>query len=113
MKELKSIKPNITYGDENKTNSLKAYKAEREISKALVSNKETIEKFFYDNHNIFPDFLIKKLESLEKESYSLIELINDRLVSSNITVTLDTYDIYKNNGIEQAASYLYFKSNII
>ena len=41
MKELKSIKPNITYGDENKTNSLKAYKAEREISKALVSNKET------------------------------------------------------------------------
>lgn len=110
---LKSIKISVIYGDENRNNSLKAYKAERELVKAINSNRENIEKFFNKKYNISTTFKHKKLESTEKEEYSLIELINNKLINSNVSITLNTYDIYKENGIEEAVDQLYFKSIII
>lgn len=114
MGELKSIKvPNIIYGEESRSNSLKAYKAENELKRAVIQHKDTIQDYLYKQHNIPSNFRLKSPESLEKEEYSLVDLINSKLTNSSISVCLNTYETYKEQGIEIAIEKLHLQSNLM
>lgn len=112
MNEVKPIKVNVMYGEGNRSNALKAYKAENELKRAVAQNKKSIEDFFLEKHCIFPVYTFKKLESNEREDYSLIDIINSKLTNSSIVVTLDAYDVYKRCGIELAIERIHLQSNL-
>lgn len=112
MEELKPIKLNVLYGEENRTNKLKAYKAEGEMKRAVSNHKNSIEAFFESKHNLPKTFKVKNLGTTGEEDYSLIELINSKLTNASIQVCLNTYQVYKQCGIEYAIERLHLQSNL-
>lgn len=110
--DLKPIKTSILYGEENKIDSLKAYKAENQLKRAVNNNAQKIEDFFGFKYQLPLTFKLKKLESNEKEEFSLIEIINDKLTSSSSSVCLNTYEIYREKGIVAAIENLHLQSNL-
>ncbi len=112
MNELKSIKTHTLYGDGDRSDSLKAYKAEGALKRAVRQNKQRLEDYFYKNHDVLPVYKIKSLGSEEKESYTLIDMINSKLTNSSISTTLNIYEIYKEYGIELAIERIHLQSNL-
>lgn len=112
MEDVKPIRVNVIYGEESRSDALRAYKAESELKRAVAQNKKKIEDFFLEKHCIFPVYTFKKLESNEKEDFSLIDIINSKLTNSSIVVTLDAYDVYKRCGIELAIERIHLQSNL-
>lgn len=111
-KELSSIKVNVLYGEENRSNSLKAYKAEKELKRAVIQNKDRLEQFLSLQYKLPPVFMVKKLESDERDEYSLVDVINNKLTSSTASVCLDVYKIYQEHNIETAIERLHLQSNL-
>lgn len=112
MEDIQSIKLNIIYGEEDKSDSLKAYKAEGELRKAINNNKENIEQYLLGKYEIPASFSIKNLGEEGKEEYSLIDIINSKLINSSIKVTLDIHNVYKQYNIETAIERLHLHSNL-
>jgi predicted nucleotide-binding protein (sugar kinase/HSP70/actin superfamily) len=112
MQELQPIRTNIIYGEQNRSDSLKAYKAESELKKAIKTNKNSLEVYLKEKYEIPIVFKIKNYENDEKEEYSLLDIINSKLTNSNIATCLNTYEIYKEYGIERAIETLHLQSNL-
>jgi len=112
MEELKGIKVNMIYGEENRTTSLKAYKAESELKREVKRKQFDIERYFYAKHRIPIVVKVKLADSNEKEEYSLIELINSKLTNTTASVCLETYEIFKTQNIEKAIESLHLQSNL-
>ncbi|MFA9239434.1 MAG: hypothetical protein ACEQSQ_06035 [Candidatus Paceibacteria bacterium] len=112
MNNLEPIKLNVIYGEESKTDSLKAYKAESILKKAVIQHKKSLENYFYNQYNIPNNFKLKLPESDEKEEYSLIDLINSKLTNASVSLCLDTFKIYQQKGIEIAIEKLHLQSNL-
>ena len=110
--DFKSIKPSVIYGEENKIDSLKAYKAENQLKRAVNNNVQKIEDFLGFKYQLPTNFKVKKLESDEREEFSLIEIINDKLTSSSSSVCLETYEVYRERGIVAAVESLHLQSNL-
>ena len=111
-KNLEPIIPKMQYGGDNyNTNSLKAYKYEKEM-KREVDRSKTLIKYHLNNRFSLPYFTQIKVSDPGDpnpitESFSLIELINDKLTSINASVCISTYEVYKEKGIVEAICYLH------
>ena len=112
VEDIKPIKTSILYGEEKRIDSLKAYKAENQLKRAVNNNTQKIEDFFGFKYQLPTTFKLKKLESNDREEFSLIEIINDKLTSSSSSVCLDTYEIYREKGIVAAIENLHLQSNL-
>ncbi len=113
MENQEPIRLNIQYGEENRSDSLKAYKAENELKKAVRKNIETIECHLHNKFKLPNKFIIKNLLADGSEEYSLIDAINSKLTNTKISVCLSTYDLYLEKGIEAAIEKLHLQSNLI
>jgi len=115
VEDIKPIKTSILYGEEKRIDSLKAYKAENQLKRAVNNNTQKIEDFFGFKYHLPTSFKVKRLESDERDEFSLIEIINDKLTSSSSSVCLDTYEIYRERGLLAALEklHLYSSLNII
>jgi len=103
---LKPIKTNILIGEYQPNNSLIAYKAENAIKRAVKADIKRVENYMAVYHNI-PRIETETIqETGEKEEYTLLERINNKLLGSNVTTTLNTYEIYQQSGIVKAVEYL-------
>jgi hypothetical protein len=103
---LKPIRTDNLIGEYQPNNSLIAYKAENAIIRAAKADLKQIENHMAVYHNILRVETETIQETGEKIEYTLLDRINNKLVGSNITTTLNTYEIYQEAGIVKAIEYL-------
>ena len=118
-KNLQPIDLSIHYGEANHKDSLKAYKYENELKRVINKHRAIIGYHLNKEFNLPTNIIVKVSDPGDpipiNETFNLIELINDKLISSDATVCISTYEIYRNKGILQAMSNLHLVSplNII
>lgn len=112
-KSTEPIAINVFYGDASNfdRSSLKAYKCENEL-KRIVNKNQNVLKYFLNNKFSLPSHIeVKVTEPGDPnpvvENFSLIELINNKLTSSNSSVCVSIYETYQKDGIVEAISKLH------
>ena len=110
------IQLEIHYGEENRKDSLKAYKCENELKRAVASKEVAVRFHLYNQFHIPFFYDVKMTEPGDPtpitERFSLVELINSKLTSASVKLCLSTYEIYQKEGIEKAIANLHLQSSL-
>lgn len=110
--DYEPISTSVHYGEGTgyDKNSLKAYKCENEMKRAVIENKNILKFHLNDRFSVPAYIEVKVSEPGETpiiEGFSLVELINDKLTSINSSICLSTYEVFREKGIVEAICYLH------
>lgn len=117
IEDIKAIENSYFIGDAegfDKT-SLKAYKCERELKRAVKERQGYINGYLYGMFNIKDKVMVKVSEPKEEpvyETFTTGELIESKLTGLNPSLTINIYEIYKEKGIEEAIINLHKLSSL-
>lgn len=115
-KNLEPISTQIFFGEENRSDSLKAYKYENELKREVNKNKMRLKYYLFNKYKIPFEHEVKVSEPGEKpitERFTIIELINDKLTTINSKMCISTYEIYRTEGILKAIESLHNQTNLM
>lgn len=117
IEDIKAIENSYFIGDgeEFDKTSLRAYKCEKELKKAVKEREPFINGFLYGMFNIKDTVTVKVSEPKEEpvyETFTTTELIDSKLTGLNPSLTINIYEIYKEKGIEEAIINLHNLSSL-